>query len=132
MSRDRFECITRCFHIKNKKNVVTDCTSVGYNKVGKLRWLIDEIREKCKALWKLENFITIDEMMVGYSGKHCVIRQYLHAKSTKWGIKVWCLTDATSKYVWIFYVYYGANKRIPRLKSKKGEACMGESVVLRL
>lgn len=53
------------------------------------------------------------------------------AKPTKWGIKVWCLTDSVTKYVWTFEVYGGAQKGVV-LKSKKGEAQMGENMVLKL
>jgi hypothetical protein len=32
----------------------------------------------------------------------CRIRQYLPSKPTKWDVKVWCLADAKTKWVWAF------------------------------
>ena len=51
-------------------------------------------------------------------------------KPTKWGIKVWCLTESVSRYVWTFEVNCGPNKGVPGIKgSKKGEAMQGANVV---
>jgi hypothetical protein len=51
-------------------------------------------------------------------------------KPTKWGIKVRCLTDSVSRYVWTFEVNCRANKGVPGIKgSKKGEAMQGANVV---
>ena len=51
-------------------------------------------------------------------------------KSTKWEIKVWCLTDSESRYVWTFKVYCETNKRFPGIKySKNGEVKQGANVV---
>lgn len=130
MTRNRYEHIIRCLHVHNDHAATTDRSSGDFDKLVKLRWLLDEIRDRCKGMWNLGNKVTVDEMMVQYKGKYCLIRQYMPKKPTKWGIKVWCLTDSTSRYVWTFDVYCGANKGVPGIKgSKKGEAKQGANVV---
>jgi hypothetical protein len=44
-------------------------------------------------------------MMVRYKGSYCPIQQYLPMKHEKWGIKIWCLADSATKYVYDFDVY---------------------------
>ena len=81
-------------------------------------------------MWNLGDKVTIDEMMIQYKGKYCGIRQYMPKKPTKWGIKVWCLTDSQARYVWTFEVYCGANKGVPGIKgSKRGESKQGANMV---
>ena len=101
-----------------------------FDKLVKLKWLLNEIRDQCKDMWNLGDKVTIDEMMIQYKVKYCLIRQYMPKKPTKWRIKIWCFTDSVSRYVWTFEVYCGANKRVPGIKgSKPGEAMQGVNVV---
>jgi hypothetical protein len=37
-----------------------------YDKIRKVRWLVDEMREKCKRLYNLGKFLIVDEMMIRY------------------------------------------------------------------
>jgi hypothetical protein len=67
---------------------------------------MDEIREACKKAYWLGKFICIDEMMVQYKGKCCLLRQYMPKKPKKWGIKIWCLANSIMKYVYNS-IYYG-------------------------
>jgi hypothetical protein len=77
-------------------------------------------------------FIIVDEMMIGYKGSYCPARQYLPQKPQKWGIKVWCLVDSTSKYVYDFEVYYGWNDAQTVLEPPGVEGGLDTHVVLRL
>ena len=78
-----------------------------YDKMGQLYWLLDHLRGAFKQKWTLGKFITVDEMMISYKGSNCPVRQYLPQKSQKWGVKVWCLADSASKYVYYFEFYCG-------------------------
>ena len=50
--------------------------------------------------------VAIDERMV--RSRHCSgIRQYIKDMPTKWGIKLWVLTDSTNGYIYDFNVYIG-------------------------
>ncbi len=37
-----------------------------YDKIRKVRWLVDEMREKCKRLYNLGKFLIVEEMMIRY------------------------------------------------------------------
>jgi hypothetical protein len=45
--------------------------------------------------------------MVWYKGKYCPTRQYMPKKPIKWGLKLWCLACAASKFIYNFDVYCG-------------------------
>jgi hypothetical protein len=62
-----------------------------------------------KRKWELGKYVTVDEMMIGYKGSYCPATQYMLNKLQKWGIKVWCLSDSKSKYVYDFDIYCGRN-----------------------
>lgn len=74
----------------------------------------------------------VDELMVRYKGKFCPILQYLPNKRTKWGVKVWCLADVVSKYVYSFEVYTGATLTASLQSVGRGEAKTGYAVVSNL
>ena len=101
--------LTRCLHITNGSTYVRDQNAQGYDKMGQMRWLVDEVREKFGSHYNLGKFLTIDELMIGYKGKYCPALQYMPKKLQKWGIKVWYLADSYSKYVYFFEIYCGRN-----------------------
>jgi hypothetical protein len=101
--------------------------------MGQVRWVVEKIRDNCKKVWNLGKYFTIDEMMVGYKGSYCPARQYLPNKPTKWGIKIWCLADSMTKFVYNFEVYCGRNgDDVERATTARGEPRQAHEVVLRL
>jgi hypothetical protein len=134
MSRRRYEDITRCIHIPVDKIEQERRVRGGYDvdKVGKVRWLMTEIRKQCIAHWNLHQMITVNELMVGYKGKYCPIRQYLPKKPTKWGIKIWCLANASTKYVYTWDVYTGSDLKGTMRSSSPGEAKTRYAIVMKL
>jgi hypothetical protein len=80
--------------------------------------------------WNLGQFIIIDEMMVRYKGSYCPARQYMPKKPKKWGMKIWCLADSVTRFVFNFDIYCGASfESLEDPKSKKGEGRQGQRVV---
>ena len=54
-------------------------------------------------------------------------------KPQKWGIKIWCLADSTSKYVYNFDIYCGQNLDAPaRADGHWRESTMAHEVVTKL
>jgi hypothetical protein len=109
----------------------------GYDKLHQVRWLVDELRRLFRREWELGEFLTVDEMMIGYKGTYCPMRQYLPNKPCKWGIKVWSLTDSSSKYVYDFDVYCDHDHNLavdakPAQPVVCGEPCLAHNVVLKL
>jgi hypothetical protein len=107
MIRDRYEPINRCLHVTNAPVCEQDHDSPTYDKLHKLWWMIDEVKERFKAMWSPNQQLTVDESMVMYKGKYCPMRQYMPKKPVRFGIKVWAAADAISKYLWNFEVYCG-------------------------
>jgi hypothetical protein len=151
MTHDRFEQITRCLHIANAPSNATDHSSPTYEKLHKLRWMIDEVRTRFKAMWSLNQQITVDESMVMYNGKYCPVRQYMPFKPIRFGIKVWAAADAISKYLWNFEVYcgkqgnpydavllsdtevgHGMESPDDNVRAGKGEGLQGRNVIMSL
>jgi hypothetical protein len=51
MNGDRFELITRCLHVASAPPNVTNKDSPTYDKLYKIRWMLDEIRDRFKSMW---------------------------------------------------------------------------------
>ena len=110
-------------HVHNDHGATMNDQGVEFDKLVKLRWLLDEITDRCKGMWNLGDKVIIDKMMIQHKGKYCNICLYMPKKPTKWEFKTWCLKDSELRYVWTFEIYCGANKRILGIKDfKNGEA----------
>lgn len=98
MPRQRFEAIVRCIHLVDNSELVTDSTSTGFDKIGKVRWLVEGFSRISQSLYSPERVCTVDEIMVPYKGRYCGIRQYMKSKPVKFGIKLWALASSESRY----------------------------------
>jgi hypothetical protein len=70
-------------------------------------------------------------MMICYKGSYCPARQYLPNKPCKWGVKVWCVADSSSKYVYNFDIYCGAQNG-GDVPARRGEGNLARNVVVKL
>jgi hypothetical protein len=73
-------------------------------------------------------------MMILYKGSYSPAHQYLPNKPCKWDIKVLCITDSTTKYVYNFEIYCGRNDDAigGGAPLVVGEGGLAQEVVLRL
>lgn len=85
MTMDMYLAISTGLRVVDSSFVCKDHNSPSYDKLHKMRWLLDEFREQYKENWNLGQEITIDELMVPYKGKYCHVRQHLPSKLVKWG-----------------------------------------------
>ena len=133
LSRDRFMVLTKCFHLANHDTYVRDRDLPGYDKMGQVRGICDQVRETFRNCWNLGKFLTIDEMMIRYKGTYCPARQYMPKKPQKWGIKASCLADSKDRYVYDFDIYCGRNGGDGDIEpERRGEANLAHSVVTKL
>jgi len=109
MTRDRFECILRCVHCVDNTTLETNKSARGYDKIGKVHWVIDGFVARSRELWNPEKFVTVDEIIIAYRGHFSPIRQYIKAKPTRYGLKVWCLVSNPSRYIYNLQVYLDSN-----------------------
>lgn len=73
MQQSRFEAIVRCIHLVNNEIVVTDQAAARYDKLAKVRWLIEEFARISQTLHNVERICTVHEIMVLYKGHYCTI-----------------------------------------------------------
>lgn len=100
MSGNWWVSILNCLHLVDNRDVITDKAHPQYDRSAKVRWLADDENRLFAKFWKPECFLTVDEMMIKYTEKYSSgMKQYMAAKPTKYGIKVWALCNSDSKYV---------------------------------
>ena len=123
MTRDRFEKLSQYFHVADR---------TGYNRADPnrdrchlVRLILTFVHEKCLENYIPHKEVSIDEAMIAFRGQ-LRFRQYMPAKPTKYGIKVWVRADSTNGYVNEFSVYVGKPPGVNR------EVALGQKTVLAL
>ena len=69
-----------------------------YDKLWKIRIVIDSVNEQAQDSFTPGQYISIDESMIGTRGRLSFL-QYMPKKPTKWGIKVWVCSESKSGYI---------------------------------
>jgi hypothetical protein len=100
MSIKRFDQIKRYLHLAD------ETTANPNDKLRKVRPFLDLVLPSFEREYILKQDNSIDEAMIPYKGR-LNIKQYMKAKPTKWGIKAWCLNEASSGYGWRLQIYTG-------------------------
>ena len=79
-------------------------------------WKVDQftkdIEIKCKMFYQLPQFMSIDEMCILFTGRH-LARQYNPSKPSPYHLKIFCLNDSKTGYLYSFYPYRGTREKIP-------------------
>ena len=122
ISRKRFRDINRSLHFSDNTTLVPR-GQPGYDRLGKVRPIMDRVQEKLTGLYKPHRENAMDEAMIKFQGRSS-IKQYMPAKPVKRGIKVWCRADSHNGYICEFQVYTG--------KSDETEGGLGKRVILDL
>jgi len=86
MSRDHFEAFLHCLHYVDN-SILCSNKDNRYDKIGKVRWILEHFVERSHALFNLEKFVTVDEVMIAYHGHFSLIMQYMKSKPTHYSIK---------------------------------------------
>lgn len=111
ISRNRFREILRYVHVTDNSKAL-DRSSPNYDKLWKVRPLLDVLSKRCIELYSPHPQISVDESMIGTKCRLSFI-QYMPKKPVKWGIKVWVCADSVNGYIYTFDVYCGANSSQP-------------------
>ncbi|KAM6950392.1 piggyBac transposable element-derived protein 4-like [Lycodopsis pacificus] len=114
MTRDRFESILWSLHLSDPKEDEENDKkrkTAEYDHLFKIKPLYTEIANACKANFQPHQNLSIDERMV--------LSQAVGMKDrlTKWGYKLFVLSDTSIGYTWNFFVHTG-----------KSESATGHSV----
>ena len=105
MRRDRFDKISQYFHINDSRHNPPRLRP-GHDKLHHVRPVHDAILRCCLENYNPHQNVSVDEAMIKFRGR-LSFRQYLPAKPTKYGIKVWMRADPTNGYTNEFQVYTG-------------------------
>ena len=105
LTKNRYEDITSnlSFRDSSKEPLRGD---ENFDRLFKVRAVLDYVRAKCENNFKPTKNISVDEGMIAYRGR-LSFKQYMPAKPTRYGIKVWMAADSSNGYVLNFDVYLG-------------------------
>lgn len=123
MTVRRYEKLTEYFHVSDRATEPARGTP-GYDKIYKVRPIIDMAKTNFKNNYKPNKCLTIDEAMIKWTGR-LSFKQYLPAKPIKRGIKVWMRCDADNAFLTDFNIYLGRG-------SHESEHGLGYDVVNKL
>ena len=103
----RFQQIYRYLHLADSTAQVPH-GQPGYDPLFKVRKYLGIITPKLESEYNPHEHMSVDEAMIPFKGR-LGFKQYMKDKPTKWGIKVFVLSDATNGYVCRLQVYTGKN-----------------------
>ena len=126
MTRNRFEWLMRIIRFDDMntrdERKLTD-------KLAAIREMTSLFKERCKIMYRVSRNVTIDERIVRFDGR-CPFKIYMPTKPDPYGIKLWVLADAESRYISDFNVYLG--KTITTNDSNAKRASLGYEVTIEL
>lgn len=105
MGRNRFLLIMSNFHL-NDNSYIPRKGQPGYDPLYKLRPLLDILCVRFQQAYQPAEDITIDEGMCKYRGR-LAFKQYMPQKPSKYGIKLYMLSESKTGYIWNFSVFCG-------------------------
>ena len=113
MALNRFNDILSIMHY-NDNNSIPDRNSPLFNRAYKIQPLINYFRQRFAAVVSKETFLSVDEQILPFKGKHS-LKRYNHKKPKKWGYKTWALAGISG------YVYDFQKTQCRRFDRKKKE-----------
>ncbi|XP_050527792.1 piggyBac transposable element-derived protein 3-like [Daktulosphaira vitifoliae] len=108
MPLNRFEEIKRFLHFNDNLNLPNN-TNNNYDKLFKVRPLIDAVRTICTSIPK-EEYLAVDEQIIPTKSRSS-LKQYNPKKPHKWGYKVFVLSGL-SGFSYDFEIFAGAQTNI--------------------
>lgn len=98
LSRDRFKQILTCLRFYSTADPAPRSS------YSKIRPLLDFVKRTCQSNYMPAQQLSVDETLVMYKGR-VQFRQYIPTKRSKYGIKIYCLCESSSGYLWNFEVH---------------------------
>ncbi|KAI4477629.1 hypothetical protein M0802_014674 [Mischocyttarus mexicanus] len=100
--RERFFQIFWMLHLNENVSINTNVTT----RIQKVSSFMDYIDSKFQGYFTPDREISIDESVVKFKGRISFIT-YNPKKPTKWGIRIYVLSDARTGYIYAMLPYYG-------------------------
>ena len=124
MPQTRYLKLSQYLHIRDNHNMPPR-GQPNFDSLYKLRDLLDLLPTSFRAAYRPAQDLSVDEAMIGFKGR-LSFRQYMPAKPTKLGVKVWELCESKSGYCLNFDVYIG------RVEGRQSEFGLGHGVVMNM
>ena len=105
MPKTRYLKLNQYLHLRDTSNAQRR-DQPGYDPLFKVRPLLNLLSEKFRTVYIPGQNLSVDEAMIGFKGR-VHFRQYMPAKPTKWGIKVWEVCESETAYCANFDIYTG-------------------------
>jgi hypothetical protein len=96
MPRDCFKQILRYLHI-NDNTQAKPCNDPQYDKLHKIRPLLNKICDNTQKAYMPHQQLSIDEAMVLFK-RRSSLKQFMPLKPIKRGYKIWCICDAVKAW----------------------------------
>ncbi|XP_066514256.1 piggyBac transposable element-derived protein 4-like [Hoplias malabaricus] len=112
MSRDRYRSISWNIHMSDPDEDRLNDAKKGtpeHDKLFRIKPLMHTVQDACKSFFHPRRNLAVDERMVPCR-VHTSMTQYMKAKPTKWGFKLFVLADSSNGYTVDFSVYTGKNE----------------------
>ena len=106
MSRDRYFQIMRYLHSVDNREEVKDKNSPNYDKLFKVKKLLDLLLPRFLEVYNPERNLSIDKTLIKFKGK-IYFRQFIPIKPGRFGIKCFTLAEASSGYGLVSKIYTG-------------------------
>ncbi|XP_065284782.1 piggyBac transposable element-derived protein 4-like isoform X1 [Dermacentor albipictus] len=106
MSRKRFWALLGMLQVSDP-NIDMQGTETEFDKVS---WLLHHINERSAEFFQPHRELSVDEKVLKLNG-HSEMRQYIRDNVTKWGFKLWVLTDSKTGYTIQFIVHTGKHEK---------------------
>ena len=71
MTMRRWEAILRCLHLTDNDKLERDRLSPNFDKIGKVRMLLNHFVSTSQRYYNQEREVTVDELIIPYKGKYC-------------------------------------------------------------
>lgn len=93
--------------------------------------IFNKFIENSQSAFSIGTNATVDEMLVAFRGR-CKFKVYMPKKPARYGIKVMCLTDARTNYLYNAYIYAGKGSDSLSLSASESKLKIPTQAVIRL
>ena len=105
MTKARYEKLSQYLHLVDNTQALPH-DHQHFDPLFKVRPVVEMVNANSLTSYVPGREMSIDEAMIGFKGRS-LLKQYLPGKPTKWGIKVWQLSESSTGYTPQFQVYTG-------------------------
>lgn len=128
MTYKRFEVLLKCLRFDNSDTREERKTT---DKAAAISEVFGTVIKNSKKAYSVSENVTIDEMLVPFRGR-CSFRMYMPKKPHKYGIKIMCMADSKTSYLYDAYIYTGQGSDGIGLTRQEQELSKPTQSVIRL